>query len=351
MTIKDLADALGITKGTVSRALNDYPDISMSTRKRVQRKADQMGYSPMAQAQAIRTGRGRSIGLVIQTDIQGAQRPFLADFLEGVTRSASAQGWTLTVATAAGDDEMLSTLDRLIQERKADGFILPRTFRNDVRMRFLREAEVPFVLYGRVPDPEGCAWFDIRGENAIQAATERLARLGHSRIGFVGGGREYNFAYLRLEGYRAGLKAAGLDFDPAIIRSDDMLREEGADATESLMATDYPPTAIVFAVDMAALGAYDAAARLGLDIGKDLSIVGYDGIPEGDWVQPKLTTFSVDSREAGERLTSLLIALVRGAAPETLRETRDAKLKIGQSDGAPRLTSEALSRKLAAQAA
>ena len=351
VTIKDLADALGVTKGTVSRALNDYPDISPATRKRVQRQADRMGYSPLAQAQAIRTGRGRAIGLVIQTDVQGAQRPFLPDFLEGVTRAASAQGWTLTVATAAGDDEMLTTLDRLIQERKADGFILPRTYRDDVRMRFLREAGTPFVLYGRVPDPEGCAWFDIRGEDAIQAATERLASLGHTRIGFVGGGREYNFALLRFEGYLAGLKAAGLEFDPSLVRNDAMLRDDGAAATESLMAMDAPPTAIVFAVDMAALGAYDAAARLGLEIGRDLSIIGYDGIPEGQWVQPKLTTFGVDSREAGERLTTLLIALVRGAAPETLRETRDAKLQIGQSDGAPRLSSAALSQKLAAKAA
>ncbi len=351
VTIKDLADALGVTKGTVSRALNEYPDISAATRKRVQRQADRMGYSPLAQAQAIKTGRGRAIGLVIQTDIQGAQRPFLADFLEGVTRAASDQGWTLTVATAGGDDEMLTTLDRLIQERKADGFILPRTFRNDVRMRFLREAGTPFVLYGRVTDPEGCAWFDIRGEDAMRAATERLAGMGHTRIGFVGGGREYNFAHLRYEGYRAGLVSSGLEFYPSIVRNDAMLRDEGDEATESLMAMRNPPTAIVFAVDMAALGAYDAAKRLGLKIGSELSIIGYDGIPEGKWVQPRLTTFGVDSREAGERLSTLLIALVRGADPETLRETRDAKLQIGQSDGAPRLTSEALSRKLAALAA
>ena len=268
VTIKDLADALGVTKGTVSRALNDYPDISQATRTRVQRQADRMGYSPLAQAQALKTGRSRAIGLVIQTDIQGAQRPFLANFLEGVTRAASAQGWTVTVATASGDDEMLTTLDRLIQERKADGFILPRTFRDDVRMHFLREAGSPFVLYGRVPDPEGCAWFDIRGEDAMRAATERLAGLGHTRIAFVGGGSEYNFAHLRYEGYRAGLKAAGLEFDPAIVRTEVMLRPDGARATESLMATDEPPTAIIFAVDMAALGAYDAAARLGLEIGK-----------------------------------------------------------------------------------
>ena len=101
------------------------------------------------------------------------------------------------------------------------------------------------------------------------------------------------------------------------------------------MAMERPPTAIVFAVDAAALGAYDAAGRLGLEVGRDLSVIGYDGIPEGRWVRPSLTTFSVDSRESGARLSALLIALVRGASVETLRETRDAKLQIGGSDGPP----------------
>lgn len=351
VTINDLAEALGVTKGTVSRALNDYPDISPATRKRVQRQAERMGYRPLAQAQAIRTGRSKSLGLVIQTDVEGAQRPFLAEFLAGVTSAASEQGWTLTVATAAGEEDMLETLGRLVEERKVDGFILPRTYREDTRMRFLRDAGVPFVLYGRVPDPENCAWFDIRGEDAMQAATERLAELGHTRIGFVGGGYEYNFSELRHDGYRYGLAAAGLNYDPALVRGGAMLRESGAEATRDLLSTDAPPTAIVFAVDMAALGAYDAAESLGLEIGADLSVIAYDGIPEGRWVRPQLTTFSVDSREAGERLSALLMARVRGADPRTLRETRDAKLLTGGSDGQPRLSSADLAQKLAAPAA
>lgn len=125
VTIAMVAEALGVTKGTVSRALNDYPDISAATRARVRRVAERMGYRPLAQAQAIRTGRTRTLGLVLQTDIPGAQRPFLSDFLAGLTGAASAEHWTLTVATSAGGRRMLETLERLVDERKADGFILP----------------------------------------------------------------------------------------------------------------------------------------------------------------------------------------------------------------------------------
>ena len=346
--ISDVAEALGMTKGTVSRALNGYPDIAEATRLRVRRKAEAMGYRPLAQAQGIRTGRTRTLGLVLQTDKPGAERPFISDFLAGITSAASAENWTLTVATSAGGDAMLATMERLVQERKSDGFILPRTFADDERMKLLRRMGVPFVLFGRVQDPEGCAWFDILGEDAMRDAVLRLTGLGHRRIGFVGGAREYNFAHLREEGFREGMKAAGLDVDDELMLSEAMLRDEGAEATRQLLSLETPPTAIVFAVDLAALGAYDAARDLGLEIGSDLSIISYDGIPEGGWATPPLTTFSVDSKMAGEHLARLLIRRVRGEAPEDLRETALARLQQGGSDGPPRLTPEHLARRVLA---
>lgn len=346
--ISDVADALGMTKGTVSRALNDYPDIAEATRLRVRRKADAMGYRPLAQAQGMRTGRTRTLGLVLQTDRAGAQRPFLSDFLAGITRAASAEHWTLTVATSAGGVEMQATLERLVHERKSDGFILPRTFADDARMKYLRSADVPFVLYGRVLDPEGCAWFDILGEDAMRDAVLRLAAHGHRRIGFVGGASEYNFSHLREQGFRDGMAEAGLGLDEDLILDEAMLREDGERATRRLLAADMPPTAIVFAVDLAALGAYDAVRVMGLTIGRDLSVISYDGIPEGGWIEPPLTTFSVDSSMAGERLARLLIRRIRGEAPETLRETAHAQLQPGGSDGPPNLAPEHLARRVAA---
>ena len=347
VTIVHLAEALGLTKGTVSRALNDYPDISPSTRARVRRKAEVMGYRPLVHAQAIRTGRTRALGLVLQTDVSGAERPFLSDFLAGITGEASANGWTLTVATSRGGDEMLSTIGRLVDEKKADGFILQRTFADDQRMALLRDLEVPFVLYGRVIDDRGCAWFDILGENAMQEAVLRLAGHGHRRIAFVNGGQEYSFSRMRESGFRAGMEAAGLSVEPELMRANAMTPEAGQAAAYELLRLKQPPTAIVYAVDMAALGVYEEAARLKLQVGADLSVISYDGIPEGNWAQPTLTTFDVDSREAGARLAGLLIRRIRGEAPEQLRETATATLKVGGSDGPPACTSEQLAAHVA----
>ena len=116
VTISDVSDALGLTKSTVSRALNDYPDIAEGTRLRVRRMAEKMGYNPLSFAQAIRTGLPRSVGLVIQMADHAAPRPFLAEFLAGVSQGASAQGWTLTLAAANDPEHTLETFSSMIRD-------------------------------------------------------------------------------------------------------------------------------------------------------------------------------------------------------------------------------------------
>ncbi|RMD95181.1 MAG: LacI family transcriptional regulator, partial [Alphaproteobacteria bacterium] len=179
----------------------------------------------------------------------------------------------------------------------------------------------------------------------------RLAALGHRRIAFVNGGRLYNYAGLRAQGYRAGLAAAGLAPAPELVCGEALTPEQGAQATRALLSLPRPPTAIVFAVDMAALGAWQVAEELGLGIGRELSVIAYDGVPEGALARPPLTSFDVDMRRAGERLAHLLIRQIRGEEPETLRETERARLREGGSDAPPALTSEELAQRLRAMRA
>ncbi|MEM7319594.1 MAG: substrate-binding domain-containing protein [Pseudomonadota bacterium] len=331
--LTDVARSLNLSKGTVSRALNGYNDISESTKLRVRNAAQRMGYSPLSHAQAIKTGKVRSIGLVLQINEHDGHRPFLADFLAGVSQSASEADWTMTMATASSDEDTLRLLQRLTSDRKADGFILPRTYSDDPRVHFLRENNIPFVLYGRTSDPRGCAWYDIESEAAIEEAVGRLVDLGHQRIAYVGGGRGYTYSTLRLNGYKDGLAAAGLKFDTTLVRDHAVNQDEGAAATRALLNLAVPPTAIVFAVDRAAFGAYGVARDLGLGIGRDLSVMSYDGLPEGELVEPPLSTFSVDTKAAGKRLTQLLIRRIQGEDPESLRELARARFLARGSHG------------------
>ena len=325
VTISDVAAALDLTKSTVSRALNDYPDISEATQLRVKRMAERMNYQPLSHAQAIKTGRTRSLGFVLQLADHDAQRPFLAEFLAGLSAGSTAQGYTLTVASADSDAHLIETFRSLLRDRKADGFILPRAMVNDHRVALLREANVPFVLYGRQSDPEGCSWFDIRGEDAMREAVLHLADLGHTRIAFINGGTIYSYATLRGEGFVDGMTQAGLTIDANLMHENAVTVEDGCAAAATLLDMSSAPTAIVCAVDQVALGVYRAAADRGITIGRDLSVVGYDGIKEGAHARPPLTTFVVDNRTAGVELATLLVKRIRGEAPEDLRKTVKAQ--------------------------
>ncbi len=333
ITINDLARELGLAKGTISRALNGYSDISESTRLRVSRTAEMMGYRPLAQAQAIRTGQVHALGLVLNAGPGNAHRPFLTDFLDGISRAASEESWSLTVATAFDEDDEGATMTRLVSEGKVDGFIVPRTRLRDRRIDLLRSLDVPFVLYGRSPDPEGCAWFDISGEDAMRDAVLRLHGLGHRRIGFINGATAYTYARLRHEGYLSGLADAGLEHDPALVAEGATTIAQGEALGARLLEQPNPPTAIVCALDLAALGLYRAAAARGLGIGRELSVIAYDGIPESATATPPLTTYAVDTRAAGARLVKLLFARIRGTDPSHLREQAPARLIARGSDG------------------
>jgi len=347
VTISDVSQALGITKSTVSRALNDYADIAPGTRLRVQKMADKMGYRPLSHAQAIRTGRTKSLGLVIQLSDHDAQRPFLAEFIAGLSQGASAQGWTLTIASADSPQATLDTLADMMRDRKVDGFVLPRTMMADPRITLLRQLGTPFVLFGRSPDPTDCAWFDVLGEDAMASAVQHLVALGHTRIGFINGGMRYTYGPLRLDGFVAGMRAAGLVPDPAILRADAVTIAEGADAAGEILNDAQPPTAIVCAVDMAALGVYRAAADLGLTIGDDLSVISYDGLPDGAQVTPQLSTYAVDFTASGRRLSALLIRRINGETPEALRETALPDFLDRGSAGPPGKTPAQMARIIA----
>jgi len=347
VTIQDLADHLKLAKGTVSRALNKYPDIAQSTQLRVATAARKLGYRPSSYAQAIRTGRVKSVGLVLNVAGENVHRPFLSEFLNGISLRLGEDEWTLVVATAQSDDNSIEVHSRLIAEQKVDGFILPRTKIEDPRVALLKRQNVPFVLYGRVADIAGCAWYDIAGENAMRAAVARLAGLGHERIAFIGGHADNNFEKLRRDGFAEGMATAGLALVPSLLVEGAMSVEQGHLQARALLTQTAPPTAIVCALDRAALGACRAAGDLGLDVGRDISVIGYDGIPEGAYATPPLTTFAVDSKAAGMRLADIILQVIRGAEATGFGELVDARLIARQSDGPRTKSSKEISAMVA----
>jgi LacI family transcriptional regulator len=147
-------------------------------------------------------------------------------------------------------------------------------------------------------------------------AMEYLLSLGHRRIGFIGGRPDTKSAIRRLEGYKDSLASAGIAYDPALVEDGDYTRERGLEAARTLLNRPDRPTAIFAANDKTAMGVMDAAQELGLRIPHDLSVIGFDNIPEAMQVTPKLTTVDQSIQEMGTLATRLLISLLRGETPE-----------------------------------
>ncbi|MEM1399155.1 MAG: substrate-binding domain-containing protein [Pseudomonadota bacterium] len=334
-TIVDVARYLGLAKGTVSRALNNYPDVSPATRSRVVEAAEKLGYRPSSIARRLKTKRVESIGIVMPMADNLIADPFLSEFLDGISHALDQQGQDLLVSTAPSVEATVHVYERLIAERKVDGIIVTRTRTNDPRIQFLREQGFPFVTHGQCGVLGGFAYFDIDNELAFVEAVAHIAALGHRRIGFIGGPSEFNFSRLRLLGYRTGMIKAGLEVDESLIIERPLGEEHGRTGAQELMAQPLPPTAILCTSDALAVGAMRAVRELGLRVGSDVSVIGYDGIPVGAYVEPPLTTFSQSMRNAGAKVAAMVMAVIDGAAPDSLSEMGHAVIVKRESDGPP----------------
>lgn len=335
VTIADLAAELGVTKSTVSRALNGYADIAEATRERVRAAAVANGYFASSAARNLKRGRHETIGVVLPVSIGTMAQPFLAEFFDTVSRTLHESGYDLLTSTARSTEDALRTHGRLIAARKVDGFILPRTEVVDPRVTFLREKGVPFVAHGRTAAQAHHAWYDIDNFNAIRQVVGHLAGLGHRRIAFVGGPRRFNFISQRLEGYRVGMDEAGLAVDEASILLDELSPQSGLACARRLLDRAGPPTAVACATDAIAFGVIRALTERGLKAGRDVSVTGYDDTPLGAFIDPPLTTFSQAIAQSGERVARMLLELIGGARPEDLQELHDAVFIRRASDGPP----------------
>jgi LacI family transcriptional regulator len=349
VTIADLAAELGVTKSTVSRALNGYADISEATRERVRAAAQASGYFASSAARNLKRGRHETIGVVLPVHSGTMAQPFLAEFFDAVSRTLHASGYDLLTATARSREDAMKTHGRLIAARKVDGFILPRTEVTDPRVAFLRKKGVPFITHGRTDQQAHHAWFDIDNVGAFRSVVARLHGLGHKRIAFVGGPASFNFVSQRLEGYRDGLRSAGLTIDDSLTMLGDLDAPAGLESGRRLLALPRPPTAIVCATDAIAVGVIRALAERGLRAGREVSVTGYDDLPLSDFIDPPLTTFSQETAKSGERVAGMLLELIGGARPEDLQELHEAVFIQRASDGKPVLAPEALRGKLDAQ--
>ncbi|MDW3222075.1 MAG: substrate-binding domain-containing protein [Paracoccaceae bacterium] len=337
MNLRELSKRLNLSQTTVSRALNGYPEVNEATRKRVADAAALYNYLPNVRAQRLATGRSMSIGHIIPLSKQNEMVNIVfADFITGAGEVYSRHGYNMTLTVVRDEDE-LNTYRIMAEQGAVDGIIVHSPTRNDPRISFLADLDIPFLVHGRASEVRiEYSWMDVNNKRAIEKGTQYLLDLGHERIGFINGQEHMDFAQRRREGYLAAFAARDLKPTEARMRTGEMSEPFGHASTLEMLDSDDPPTAFVASSIVPALGIRRAVEERGLRMGRDVSILCFDDdisyLPNG-LDAPVFTAMRSSVRDAGRRCAELLMEQISTASREIRTELWDAELVIGQSTG------------------
>jgi LacI family transcriptional regulator len=284
VTIAAIAQEAGVSVATVSKVLNGHSQVSDSTREKVEALLESHNYLRR------RSRPTHTVGL-IDLVINELDSPWSVELVRGVEEYA-AQHRTGVVVTAVHrrPADTLRWLDNLAQ-RGSDGVILAVTELAQAQRRQVQALNAPLVVVDPVgnPDPSIPSVGATNWHGGL-TATQHLLELGHRRIGLLAGPEDVLSARARLDGYRAALEGAGIPVDPRLMRPGDFHHGTGLTGMSELLALPDPPTAVFACSDLQALGAYEALRHAGLQVGRDVSIIGFDDLPTSSWSSPPLTT-------------------------------------------------------------
>ncbi|MCX7303994.1 MAG: substrate-binding domain-containing protein [Hyphomicrobiales bacterium] len=340
--IAQLAKELGISTGTVSRALNGKRDVSDETKRKVMEAAARLGYAPNQAARALAQGTTRSIGFMIELDPETAASSdyFFMGVFDGVQSVLTRHGLDLLVLPCPTTQDRYHYLERFVARGVVDGIILASTQRVDQRVDLLQSVGVPFVTLGRSTSGQGYSWIDLDFEGVVNTSIDRLVALGHRRIALTLPFGEVNFGAVFEAAYRSALLRHGLEFDPRLMFVTRRSEQAGYRIVDEMIALEAAPTAVLLIYEVAAIGIYRRLAELGLTPGRDLSIVGLRDEPTVRFLEPSVTCFSVSLRDIGVAIAEAMLAQLPAHAgaypPGIVQKLAHLELRAGESDGPAR---------------
>ncbi|MBQ1080540.1 MULTISPECIES: LacI family DNA-binding transcriptional regulator [unclassified Nocardiopsis] len=331
-TLAEIAGEAGVSVSTVSKVINGHLDVAAETRRQVERLLEHHRY------QQRRHRKRRPVGLIDLVFLDLGS-PWAMEILTGVEEVTHDAGFGVVVS--AVHDRKRSRPGRRwldnIQARRSDGVVLVLSELPSQQQEQLDALGVPVVLVDPVGDPAreipavGAANWD-----GGLTATEHLIGLGHRRVAMLAGPPDVMCSRARVDGYRSAMRDAGLPVPDGYVSHGDFLAGTGKDLTEVLLDLPEPPTAIFAGSDQMARGAYEVLYKRGLRVPDDVSVVGFDDLPEARWATPPLTTVRQPLRDMAQMATRMLFDLVNGNEPETTRVELATRLVRRDSTAPPK---------------
>ncbi|QIB48334.1 LacI family DNA-binding transcriptional regulator [Streptomyces aureoverticillatus] len=329
VTIAEIAREAGVSAPTVSKVLNGHDQVAPETRARVLELLEQHNYLRR------RARPKKTVGLV-DLVIREVDSLWACEVMQGVQSAAAEHGAEVVMTAAHGTTvDTRRWLDN-VATRGSDGIILAVTDLTPAQRKQVDSLDIPLAVVDPVGSPDDAVpTVGATNWQGGMAATQHLIDLGHRRIGILRGHEDALCARARLDGYRAALERAGIEVDPALQQPGDFYYTTGFSGMRELLALADPPTAVFASSDLMALGAYEAIRQAGLRVAADVSIVGFDDVPNAAWASPPLTTVRQPLREMAALAARIVLLGADAVLPgPTLRMELATRLVVRESTGA-----------------
>ncbi|MCC3761751.1 LacI family DNA-binding transcriptional regulator [Glycomyces sp. TRM65418] len=329
LTIAQLAALAGVSTATVSKVVNGRSDVSAATREQIEDLIRTRGYRRQR-----RPTKSAALIDVLFHELRGL---YAIEILNGVQEVAHEHRLGVVLSEMGGRHVPGHDWVEEVLARRPIGVVSVFSGLTTEQSDRLYSRDIPLVLLDPTGDPDP----DVPSAGASNwngglAAARHLVGLGHRRIAVITGPDHMEAARARLDGFRSGLDMAGAPIDPALVRPGDFEIETGRDLASDLLRLDAPPTAIFACNDGTALGVYHAAAKLGVRIPEDLSVVGFDDLPKAKWTVPPLTTVRQPLKAMGAAAARMILALAAGEPLPQQRVELATELVVRESTAPPR---------------
>ncbi|MCL4562453.1 MAG: LacI family transcriptional regulator [Chloroflexi bacterium] len=316
LTLEDIARISGVSRSTVSRVINDEPNVSESTREKVLEVIQKINFQPNLAARGLAVGKTRVLGMVIPTGVTSLfTDPFFPLLIQGVSSACNSLDYSVMLWLAEPEFER-RTIRQILYSGLIDGVIISSALNDDPIINSLAESRLPFVLIGRHLSNQQISYVDVDNRIGAQQAVLHLIRNGRKRIGTIAGPQNVIAGIDRYQGYLDALHERGITVDPDLTTFGDFTDPGGYACMRRLL--EYNPDGVFAASDSMALGAMRAIHDTGLKIPEDIAVIGFDDIPQASQSLPTLTTVRQPIIREGMLAAETLIGMIEGS-PEPPR--------------------------------
>lgn len=333
LTLEDIAKLAGVSRSTVSRVVNQHPNVRPAVRKRVQEVIQTTGFHPNAAARTLASQRSSMLGLVLPRSVSSFfSDPYFPRLTQGIAQACNQFDYALALFLVGTKEDEQKIFPRVSRKGLLDGLLVQSGQLGDVLIDRLVSTNIPLVIIGRPFQTENVSYIDVDNVNAAYNAVSHLIRVGHQRIGLIGGAANSTVSLDRKDGYIKALLERGRDLDAALIAEGDFTEASGYYAMQQLLPAR--PDAVFVASDLMAIGAMRAVREAGLMIPDDIAFVGFDDLPLATIPSPTLTTVRQPIVQFGMQAVEILIDLIENGISPARRFIMDTELIIRESCGA-----------------